>query len=373
LWAVILLAALRAGPQAWCGCACAQGWQEGARLAVSSGGDNNIFENDEEVGDGFVRLLGEGTLARTGLPWQGRAELSGIFSSEQFFRQTTEARTQGEATLRLTGGGLGRALQGRLEGGYKVSSYPSDSDRNYWRGWGRAQLSIPAGPSGRLMPRLEYWTLDLRRNARREEKALALDLSYEQPLVGRFDLLRAFKVRVSLLGGLEFGGIHHGFSSIQIEKETDLPIYGPDRDDSYRHAHIGLQFMGGGLYRLEYGYRSRQSNSIDAESRRHEIRWLASTRLPWNVSLQLYGMLEHTSYVNIAELDRYFIQRSGELEANPDDNLVAVRLARPVARGWSVEARSAWYRNESLVVREYYRKQVWTVGITWESGLLSTF
>ena len=83
-------------------------------------------------------------------------------------------------------------------------------------------------------------------------------------------------------------------------------------------------------------------------------------------------MLEGTHYRNQRFLDAWPVQRPGQLEANPDDNLVALRLARPIGRGWSAEGRLSWYRNESLVVREYYRKRIWTLGLTWETGALNS-
>jgi len=44
--------------------------------------------------------------------------------------------------------------------------------------------------------------------------------------------------------------------------------------------HVSLRLLRYGLLRVEYGYRSQHSNSVDAVLGRHEIRWLASKALP---------------------------------------------------------------------------------------------
>jgi hypothetical protein len=121
---------------------------------------------------------------------------------------------------------------------------------------------------------------------------------------------------------------------------------------------------------LDYSYRAQQSNSADAALGRHEIRWLISYPLPYLLTVQFYGNLERTRYQDLGGL---MILRPGEVAANADDNTVALRAARSLGHGWSFEARSSWYRNESLFVQSYYTKSVWSLGLSWDTGYLSGF
>jgi hypothetical protein len=81
--------------------------------------------------------------------------------------------------------------------------------------------------------------------------------------------------------------------------------------------------------------------------------------------LQLRGRAEWTSYRDHG-LSEVFISRLGEeQEAGEDNNSLQVRLRRPVARGWALEGRISWFRNESLLVGSYYRKNLGSIGIVW--------
>jgi hypothetical protein len=307
----------------------------------------------------------EAGASRRGLPLGATADASGRLLTERYSSLTHEARVQGEIHLGVDLPPSGRRLQVRAEGGERTCSYPDSTERNFHRSWARLATGFRLGPHGVLIPRLDLWSLDIRRTSRRDQAGLGLDLTYEHPLRGW----------IVMQGGLELGGVRHGIPSIRASALdpgfTDTTA-APDRHDEYRYAHVGLRLLRRLLVRIEYGYRSQQSNSVDAVLGRHELRWLLSSPLPLGISAQFYGNLEHTRYRD-RRLDGSEIFRPGEVEANADDNTVALQLSRPLGRGCTAEIRGAWYRNESLFLQNYYRKQVWSAGLSWEVGQLSSF
>lgn len=345
-------------------------WSRGIRIQTSAGYDSNTLELLDPArreGDSFLRILGEGTAGRTGLFLGSTGELNARMFVERYTTQPREDRAHGEVRLAWDRSGPGVSARTRIEGGFGARDYPDSTSRNYRRGWGRLSSGFRLGPSGTLVPRLEYWTLDFSRTPRRDQSGARFDLAYEIPL-------RSWLV---LQPGLELGGIRHGLSSIQLvsrrpDEPPELDLETPDRHDTYRVAHLSLRVLRRGVVRFQYAFRSQGSNSIDAALQRHEFRWLISQSLPLGLVGQLYGNLEHTKYTD-RDLDRVLVLRSGELEAGEDDNTVALRMSRYLGRGWAVDGRHSWYRNESLLIQNYYRKQVWTFGLSWEAGRLSAF
>lgn len=262
--------------------------------------------------------------------------------------------------------GLPRGNVARLDLGYAARQYPDSTSRDHRRSWGLAEAGLPLGPSGKLMARAELWSLDFLQTGRRDQLGTDLDLTIVQPL----------HPLLTVQAGLEFGSVHHGLPSIQVARQDSdspwEPVWGPDRRDQFHRFHVGFWWRRFALAHLEYGFRSQGSNSIDAEISRHDLTWLLARPLPLGLGAQFYGNLEHTRYRD-SRLSTILVLRSGDPDAGDDDNIVAVRLSRPVSRSWSVEARQAWYRNQSLLVQTYYRKQILSFGLTWETGTPSGF
>jgi hypothetical protein len=161
---------------------------------------------------------------------------------------------------------------------------------------------------------------------------------------------------------------------LHLIRDLDPPVLAPgaDRRDSYRFLHAGLRHTGRLVAQAQVGLRVQTSNSIDGAFRRPEVTWLISCPMGWGITGLFYGNLERTTYTRSGVSD-FFVPRTGEIEAGEDDNTIVLRLARPLGRGWDLDARLGWYRNEALFVGDYYRKQVLSLGFSRSFGSSSAF
>jgi hypothetical protein len=340
------------------GAAQAGRWLTGARLQTSIGRDGNVLDSLQvSRRDTFVRLLGETQMARRPDGFISQVDLAARGLVERYSTYTVAGRRQGELRLGLGLRAPGRNASVRLEGGVKACDYPRQTSRDFKRRWLRIWGGWPVGLGGMFIPRIDAWSLDIRSTDRVDQQGTGYDLTFDQ----------ALKPWLTAEIGLEIGSVNHGIPSVVIVPDAD-PLYGPDRYDTYRAPHLGIRIQKRFLFRLDYSYRAQQSNSADAALGRHEVRWLVSYPLPYLLTVQFYGNLERTRYQDLGGL---MILRPGEVAANADDNTVALRAARSLGNGWSIEARTSWYRNESLFVQSYYTKSVWSLGLSWDTGYLS--
>lgn len=343
------------------------------RLQTSVGRDSNPLETvretlpagEETEHDLFYRLQGESEITFRNEPATRRLGVSMRGFLERYDELPREARAQAEARVQadLPIGGRGGVL--RFETGWRARAYPDSTLRNFQRAWGSVRSRFKMGPRGALQPRIEIWSQDYDRTGRRDQVGTDIELGYEMSLLD--DLYATV--------GLEVGGIRFNRRSLQVERtpEGNTIIFGPDQRDDHRLARIGTRYLRRVLIQLEYGFRSHRSNSIGSSFRRHEVRWLASRSLPWGWSGQLYGSLESTTYTDDDLADLIVIRVGEEEEAGDDNNVFAVQLGRPLIQGWRVQLRHSWYRNESLLVGDYYRKRVWTLALAWESSGFTGF
>lgn len=338
------------------------------RLQTSFGRDSNPLETvreTEEAHDLFYRLQGESEITLRNDSATRRLGISVRGFLERYDRLSREARAQAETRLQvdLPVGSKGGLL--RFEAGWRSRAYPDSTLRNFQRAWGSVRSRFKLGPRGAIQPRVEFWSQDYDRTGRRDQQGTAVELAYEMAL--RDDLYATL--------GLEVGGIQFNRRSLQIDRtvQDDPIILGPDQRDDHRLVRIGARYLRRALVQLEYGFRSHRSNSIGSSFRRHEVRWLLSRSLIWGVSGQLYGSLESTTYTDDDLAEIIVIRVGEEEEASDDNNVFAIQLGRPLIRGWRVQLRHSWYRNESLLVDNYYRKRVWTLALAWESAGFTGF
>ena len=349
-------------------------WDTGVRAQAAGGADNNPLElfvddqansQDPET-DGFVRLQLEGEAIHRSTGLLRRVSVAGRGFSERYGSNRAEQRNQGEARLTadLRIGDRGPAL--RLVAGWRGRDYPDSTARNFARRWASLNARFRLGTRGFVRPGIALWSLDFNRTANRDQVGLDLDVLYEH----------AIRPWLTAHGGFGFGSVDYDRESLKVLYSPDgelLPELGPPQEDSFRSFRLGAQLVRGFLAQLEYTLRSQTSNSFGSNYRRHEVRWLVSRGLPLELSGQFYGNLESTHYTD-QDLDKVFVLRAGEeQEAGEANNLVALQASRGLARGWRVFLRHSWFENESLFVGTFYRKRVWTMGISWESSGFSGF
>src|SRR5690606_37933558 len=185
----------------------------------------------------------------------------------------------------------------------------------------------------------------------------------------------AVRRNLSATLGLEVGGIRFQRKSLQVEKRDgkSTVTLGPDQRDDHRLVRIGARYLSRMLVQLEYGFRSHRSNSIGSSFRRHEVRWLLSRSRPWGWPGQASGRLESTADTDEDLADLIVIRVGEEEEASDDNNVFALQVGRPLPEGWRLQVRHSWYRNESLLVGDYYEKRVWTFALSWESAGFTGF
>jgi len=344
-------------------------WLSGVRLGISSGFDTNPLEelvSEDVERDSFLRIHGEGQISSPRLGFLREPSLAVRGFTERYSQESDERRNQGEARFR-TETPLGRkGGVGILEAGVRARDYPDSTSRNFSRSWLRFASRFRLGPKGTFRPELFYWTLDYNRTLEKDQSGVELALSYD------------WQMRPRLVGtmGFELTDQDYDRPSLKADynPEGELELeFGPEQTDSSRFLRLNLRYVKRGLFQLQYGLRSQTSNSVGSSFRRHEIRWLISKPLWRRISGQCFGTWETTRYRD-DDLDDIFILRAGEeQEAADDSNLVAVQLSRPLRSDLRISTRYSWYKNESLLVGSFYRKQVATFTLTWEAGRLSGF
>jgi hypothetical protein len=361
---------------AWLACgqssASATEFRGGGRLQSSFVHDGNIVEatvDSNRTADSFLRILGEVRLRAGRLPLDSRAELMLRGFSESYLDHPAVDRRQGEVDLPWCIASDVTRRRFEIEAGRGARAYPDSSGRGHHRNWGRAPGAVPAGPHGSLVARFETWQLDFLGTPQIDRAGTGFDLAYEHRL----------SPRNTLRTGLELGSVRCGWLSQSLVVHgdgQDPPVTSVEgrshRRDQYRFLHAGWRRIGRLVLQLQVGYRVQASNSFDGAFRRPEATWLVSRPLAGRVIGQFYGNLEHTTY-DERRIGGVVAVFPGKINAGEDDNTVALRLARPIGKGWDLDARVGWYRNESVDIGVYYRKRVVSIGVTRNFGEASGF
>lgn len=357
---VVLLCAALSGPGH------AAGWDIGARLQSAGGWDSNPNEaTAEHDGGGFFRAQGELGFARPfATPFARRAELSIRGFDERYMELPVEHRAQLELRLRLDQSIGRRGGAGRLELSTRHRSYPDTTQRNFSRDRIRWDGRFRLGPRGTLRPSLVYDQLDLNGSEADDRKSFEVGMAYDWRL----------RPEWIVFGGLDLGGIAYSRPSIQRIPTDGQPVeYGSDQSDAVRRVRVGVRRLGKTVAQVEYGYLSQSSNSLGASFGSHQLQWIISRSLVGQIRGQFFGSIEARRYRD-DELDDIEILLPGEeLEARDDNNLVALQVARSVGDRLELHVRQTWFRNETIRIGTYYRKAVWSAGLTWQFGRLSGF
>ena len=347
------------------GSAWAAGWELGARLQSAGGWDSNPAEaTASHDGDNFYRAQAEFGVARNfQSPFARRAEFTVRGFDERYVDLPAEHRAQVELRLRLDQNIGRRGGSGKWEFATRTRTYPDSTRRSFSRERVQWDGRFRLGPRGTLRPSFSYDQIDLRVSDQDDRRSLEVGLGYDWRLAPSW----------VAFGGLDLGGARYDRPSIRELLPEEPPVFGPNQSDDRRRARLGLRYVGRTVVQVEYGYLSQSSNSLGASYRRHELRWIVSRALALGVRGQFFGNVESTHYSD-AELEDFELFLLGEeLEARDDNNLVAVQLTRSVGERLGFHVRHTWFRNETFLVGTFYRKSIWSAGLTWQLGRLSGF
>lgn len=316
--------------------------------SLSWGADGNVREaiDADRRSDGFLRLLTDatpGTFRARGFSVTG----SGRGLLDRYSRYASESRDQVEGDLDIQRKVRGRSAvwgNGRLQ----YRSYPDSLRRNFRREAYALGFRTPfrggsltVGGSGR--------GIDFNDTARFDRRSRLLTISYR----------RAIESTLEISAAVELASSHWGRPAYDWSGPK-----GVDQKDRGRQILAGLRYVHGWLYELNLGWESVRSNSIGYSLGRRSIEAGLSGWLPGKLLLQARGRFEGVAYRD-HNLDRIFLPRSENIEANEDNNSLILRLRRSLVRQLAVEGRFSWFRNESPFVGLYYSKTVASIGLAW--------
>jgi outer membrane receptor protein involved in Fe transport len=109
----------------------------------------------------------------------------------------------------------------------------------------------------------------------------------------------------------------------------------------------------------DYRFRYNDSNSFGFRYVSHSLGIQLLRPLPWGMLAQVLGQVELRSYLEPVPKVTAGSLDTGEAQ----DNVLLLRLVKDITPDYSVEARYARYRNESITLNEFYTKNVWSVGM----------
>jgi hypothetical protein len=272
--------------------------------------------------------------------------------TERYTRYPSDSRLQGEGRLELARRIAEQSavwVSGRLEG----RTYPENTVRSYHRAVASLGFGSPFH-GGRFNLLWSIRGLDYCRTAYHDRTSRAVVFDYRRAIGDRTDI-----------GALaEFEWSDYGRAAIKYTP-PELPTPSGTQRDRAREARLSLRHVRGWLFECDLAWRSNRSNSFGFSTGTRSLEGGVSGWLPGSVLLQIRGRIESTSYRDHGLKDVYIPLEGEELEAAEDNNRLQVRLSRKLSHRLTAEGRISWFRNESLLVGEFYEKALGTLGLVW--------
>jgi hypothetical protein len=134
------------------------------------------------------------------------------------------------------------------------------------------------------------------------------------------------------------------------------------RQEDMRHE-LGaeLRWFGDVSIVADYWFRYNDSNSFGFRYVSHSVGIQILRPLPWGMLAQVLGQVELRSF-----LEPVPNVTAGSLDTgDAQNNVLLFRLVKDITDDYSVEARYARYRNESITLNDFYTKNIWSVGMTY--------
>lgn len=134
---------------------------------------------------------------------------------------------------------------------------------------------------------------------------------------------------------------------------------GPRQEDHLHELGAEVHLFGPVSIVADYRLRYNDSNSFGFRYVSHSLGIQLLRPLPWGMLAQVLGQVELRSYLEPVPKVTAGSLDTGEAQ----DNVLLLRLVKDITPDYSVEARYARYRNESITLNKFYTKNVWSVGM----------
>lgn len=339
------------------GMAPAAPFQVEGHLATDTGYDSNVYRNFEGsgfdptlpgngavVGDAFLQLDGDLDVVGRFFAHQ-RTELSADVGARLFSDQGGEDAVAGSGSL-VHEIALSRKVALRFDAEGK-DKWVENDDRAFAT-WG-ANGGLSLGPFWRTR-------LDLRAGWQAFDYFPEPIFSEQGPSVAAILSARPFRR-------------HTFFASYRLMPQTYV---GPQqilpsgqgvgqRFDWYHVASAGWALRGPVIAGVTYSFTDDRSDAYGESFLRHRLQLLAGFSLPWELTLVASAALQFTSYPDGLYLSPQILL----LEDDDDLDSVTVKLSRDLGKGFDVEARVGYYRNDLFQNGLAYERAVAYVGACW--------
>lgn len=157
----------------------------------------------------------------------------------------------------------------------------------------------------------------------------------------------------------EYGS--RGYSTLARSLAPQEPSLAPRRHDGTLLASVGYTYKGPVALSLAYAYLQTDSNSYGESVHRHRLSATAGVRLPWKWTLLAQGALGFNRYPDGVYLSPEIIL----LDDDEAQNLLSLRLVRPLNASVDLELSYAAYATGLPRNDLFYFRQVGGVGLTW--------
>lgn len=139
-----------------------------------------------------------------------------------------------------------------------------------------------------------------------------------------------------------------------------LGVARPRQEDRIHELGAEVEWFGPVAIVAEYRFRYNDSNSFGFENFSHRMGIQVLRQLPWG--MLAHGFVQGELRTFTEPVPRAAGGGSADI-GEAEDNVLLLRLVKDITESYSVEARYARYRNESITLNDFYTKNIWAIGI----------
>jgi hypothetical protein len=332
-------------------------WRGGTSALLGAGTDTNPLEAlnpDDRHVDGFARLE-SGFWIRGATTPNGSGPSFGLrWAADRYVRERIETRLISSARAGWAWRYPGKSLACSWTS--YARSFPADPVRAVRRH--EVQLAAERRlPSGALLRAgLQGMALESRRDGPPARRGSTL----------RFEIQRSDGATWTTRAGVECGVIQIDRPALRPFGDGQLAASAGDQRDRWLLASATARALGPPYFELGCGVRRVHSNSYGYSMGRLEASLLLGGILVRSLSGQVLLRAELPVYddarvgIDVHEdvEDRAFAARNG----------MTLRLLRPLGQGWSADLQATWQNDESLILRDFYRKTILMAALRYSAG-----